>query len=50
MYIISIASIILFITKKYSISIGIIYKCFNRVKDITALKLPKVTGEIVNLY
>jgi hypothetical protein len=49
-YIVSIASIILFITKRYSVSVETIYKHFNWVKDIIALKLPKVTREIVSLY
>ena len=50
MYIVSIASIILFITKGYSTGVKTIYKRFSRVKDITALKLPKTTKEIISLY
>jgi hypothetical protein len=49
-YIVSIASIILFITKRYSTSVRIIYKHFSWVRDTTALKLPRVTGEIASLY
>ena len=50
MYIVSIASIILLITKRYSTGVGTTYKCFNRVRDITVLKLLKVTKEIISLY
>ena len=50
MYIISIASIILFITKGYSAGVKTIYKRFSRVRDIMALRLPKVTKEIASLY
>jgi len=47
---ISIAFIILFITKGYNTSVKIIYKCFSRVKDIIVLKLFKVTKEIAGFY
>ena len=50
MYIVSIAFIILLITKKYSTSIRIIYKRFTRVKNIIVFKLPKTTKEIISLY
>ena len=50
MYIVSIASIILLITKGYSTSIRIIYKYTSRVRDITVLRPPKVTRGIVGLY
>ena len=50
MYIVSIASIILFITKGYSAGVGTIYKHFSRVRDIMAFRLPKTTGEIASLY
>ena len=50
MYIVSIASIILLITKGYSAGVGTIYKRFSRVRDIITLKLPKVTKEIASLY
>ena len=50
MYIVSIASIILFITKRYSTGVGTIYKYFTRARDITALRLPKTTREIASLY
>ena len=50
MYIVSIASIILFITKGYSAGVGTIYKRFSKVRDIMALRLPKATGEIASLY
>ena len=50
MYIVSIASIILFITKGYSTGVKTTYKRFNRVRDTTALRLPRTTGEIVSLY
>ena len=50
MYIVSIASIILFITKGYSTGVGIIYKHFNRVRDIMVLRLPRATKEIISLY
>ena len=50
MYIVSITFIILFITKGYSTGIEIIYKCFSKVRDITALRLPKATREIAGLY
>jgi len=47
---VSIAFIILLITKGYNASIGIIYKCFSRVRDIMALRLPRATREIVGFY
>jgi len=47
---VSIASIILFITKGYSAGVRIIYKRFSRVRDIMVLRLPKVTREIAGLY
>ena len=50
MYIVSIASIILLITKGYSAGVGIIYKRFSRVRDITVLRLPRTTREIASLY
>ena len=50
MYIVNITFIILLITKRYSISVGIIYKHFSRVKDIIVLKLPKTTEEIISFY
>ena len=50
MYIVSITSIILLITKGYSTSVGIIYKRTSRVRDITALRLPRVTRGITGLY
>ena len=50
MYIVSIASIILLITKGYSASVRITYKRSSRVRDITALRLPKATREIIGLY
>ena len=50
MYIVSIAFIILFITKGYSASVKTIYKRFSRVRDTTALKLPRVIKEITSLY
>ena len=50
MYIVSIAFIILLITKRYSVGIGIIYKRFTRVRDIMALRLPRIIGEIASLY
>ena len=50
MYIVNIAFIILLITKRYSTSVGIIYKHFSKVRDIMVLKLPKATGEIVSFY
>ena len=50
MYIVSIAFIILFITKRYSIGVGTTYKRFTRVRDTTALRLPRTTGEIASLY
>ena len=50
MYIVSIASIILLITKRYSASVGIIYKRFSRVRDITVLRLLRVTKGIAGLY
>jgi hypothetical protein len=49
-YIVSIAFIILFITKGYSAGVKTIYKCFSRVRDITALKLPRVIKEIISFY
>jgi hypothetical protein len=49
-YIVSIASIILFITKRYSAGVRTTYKHFSRVRDIIVLKLPRVTGEIISLY
>ena len=50
MCMVSIASIILFITKGYSAGVRIIYKRFSRVRDITALRLPRAIREIVGLY
>jgi hypothetical protein len=50
MYIVSITSIILLITKGYSASVRIIYKRTSRVRDITALRLPRVTRGIASLY
>ena len=50
MYMVSIASIILFITKGYSASIKITYKRSSKVRDTTALRLPKKTREIAGLY
>ena len=50
MYIVSIASIILLITKRYSVSVGTIYKHFSRVRDIIVLRPPRVIGEIASLY
>ena len=50
MYIVSIASIILLITKRYSASVRIIYKRTSRVRDIIALGLPRVTRGIAGLY
>ena len=50
MYIVSIASIILLITKRYSTSVGTIYKHFTRVRDIMVFKLPKITKEIASFY
>ena len=47
---VSIAFIILFITKRYNAGVGTIYKRFTRVKDIMVLRLPKTTGEIASLY
>ena len=47
---VSITSIILLITKGYSTSVGIIYKRTSRVRDITALRLPRVTRGIIGLY
>ena len=47
---VSIASIILLITKRYSIGFGTTYKRFSRFRDIIALKLPKVTKEITGFY
>ena len=50
MYIVSIASIILFITKRYSTSVGTTYKRFTRVRDITAFRLLRITEEIASFY
>ena len=50
MYIVSITSIILFITKRYNVGVGTTYKRFTRVRDITALRLPKITKEITSFY
>ena len=50
MYMVSIASIILLIAKEYSTSVGTIYKCFSRVRDIMVLRLLKVIKEIIGLY
>ena len=50
MYMVSIASIILLITKGYSARIKTIYKCSSRVRDTMALRLPKTTREIAGLY
>jgi len=47
---VSITSIILLITKGYSISVRIIYKRTSRVRDITALRRPRVTRGIAGLY
>ena len=47
---VSITSIILLIAKGYSASVGIIYKRSSRVRDITALRLPRVTKGITGLY
>jgi len=47
---VSIASIILLIAKGYSAGVGIIYKRFSRVRDITALRLLRATRGIVGLY
>ena len=46
----SIASIILLITKGYSTSARTIYKRTSRVRDITVLRLPRVTRGITGLY
>ena len=50
MYIVSITSIILLIAKGYSTSIRITYKRSSRVRDITALRLPRVTRGVAGLY
>jgi len=50
MYIVSITSIILLIAKGYSASVRIIYKRTSRVRDITALRLPRATRGIAGLY
>ena len=50
MYIVSITSIILLIAKEYSTSVGTTYKRSSRVRDITILRLPRVTRGIVGLY
>ncbi len=50
MYMVSIASIILLIAKGYSTSVRIIYKRFSKVRDITALRLPRATRGIAGLY
>ena len=47
---VSIAFIILLIAKGYSASVGIIYKYSSRVRDITALRLLRVTRGIAGLY
>ena len=47
---VSIISIILLITKGYSAGVGTIYKRTSRVRDITALRLPRATRGIVGLY
>ena len=47
---VSITSIILLITKRYSASVRTTYKRFSRVKDIMALRLPRATKKIVSLY
>jgi hypothetical protein len=49
-YIVSIAFIILFITKRYSAGVGTIYKRFSRVRDIMVFRLLRVTREIISLY
>ena len=47
---VSITSIILLIAKGYSTSVGIIYKRFSRVRDITVLRLLRATKGIAGLY
>ena len=47
---VSIAFIILLIAKEYSTSVGITYKCFSRVRDITALRLLRAIRGIIGLY
>ena len=47
---VSIASIILLIAKGYSAGVRTIYKRSSRVRDITALRLLKVTRGIAGLY
>jgi len=47
---VSITFIILLITKKYSASVGIIYKRFSKIRDIMAFKLFRAIQEIVGFY
>jgi len=47
---VSIAFIILLITKGYSTSVRTIYKRSSRVRDIIALRLPRATREITGFY
>jgi len=50
MYMVSITSIILLIAKGYSAGVGTTYKRSSRVRDITALRLPRATRGVIGLY
>ena len=50
MYMVNITFIILLITKGYSAGVGTTYKRFSKVRDTTALRLPRATREIAGLY